>query len=190
MSQNIVYNSQFETLLKDEAEKAESMSILHQIASLKYNKFSVGINIPIIILSSTIGFLSVLTVFPPVVDIVLGSVSIGIGILKAIESYFGFTKLSEHHRLTSLAYNKISKYIQIQLSLPRECRINAHDILNLIQSDLQNIKDSEPVIPDDVVIFFNNKYKDELTKKPPICNGLTSVNINNLMSREPSSNYN
>jgi hypothetical protein len=174
---NISYTEEFETLLKEESEKAECMSILHSMAWQTYTKYSVLINIPVIILSSVIGFLSPLDLFEDQ-NILLGALSILVAILKTLDNFFDWTKRSENHRLTNLSYSKISKFIQIQLSLEKNCRIIADDILTIITNDLQNLKDSEPPIPNFIVNDFNIKYKNETTAKPSITNGLTKVIIN------------
>ena len=81
MEQNIIYSEEFEKLLKEEAEKAECLSICHSFSHQKYQKLSTFINIPVIILSSVVGFITPLTMFPEQ-TIMLGSVSILISILK------------------------------------------------------------------------------------------------------------
>ena len=171
------YTNEFETLLKQESEKAEAMSILHIRSHEHFNRLSVGINIPVIILSSIVGFLSPLSLFDKQA-ILLGAISIIIAIGKTVDSYMDYTKRTEFHRVVSLNYAKISKFIQVQLALEKECRINAKDLLEYITQDLQNLKDQEPMIPSKVVLEFNTKYGHETTAKPSITNGLTSVKIN------------
>ena len=173
----VVYSDDFEKLLKDEAEESESMSILHQNCHKKFNRYSVYINIPVIIVSSTIGFLAPLVLFTHQ-EIVLGALSISVGILKTIDSYFNVTKRSETHRMTSLCYQRISRWIRLQLSLEEECRIPAKDLYDVIIKDLQNVREGEPIVPRDVIDDFNKRYKAEQTTKPAMVNGLTVVKIN------------
>ena len=175
---NIHYTDDFENLLKEEAEKAECMSLLHSKAYEKFNSISIRLNIPVIVISSAIGFLSQVQNIVPNQNVYLGAISIFVAILKTIDNFFDYTKRSECHRMTSLNYNKISKLIQIQLSLEKEVRIQAGDLLKVISSDIQNIKDAEPLIPDDIIDRFKSKYKDEPTSKPSITNGLTIIKIN------------
>lgn len=178
MSENkIWYSSDFETLLKEEAEKAEAMSILHTRSYQRFNRFSIFINIPVIVLSSIIGFLAPLNMFENQA-VLLGSMSIFIAILKTVDNFFDFTKRCETHRMTSLNYARISKLLQIQLSLERDCRIQAIDLFDIVTNDLQNIRDAEPIVPDIVIRQFNSKYKSETTARPAITNGLTQVRIN------------
>jgi hypothetical protein len=171
------YTDEFEKLLKDEAEKAESMSILHKKSSEKYNRFSVFINAPVIVFSGVVAFLSPINIFEKQA-LLLGAISLFISILKAFESYFDWTKRSECHRMTSLNYIRISKWIQIQLSLERNCRVSPDDLLDIISNELQNIRDAEPTIPNDIIKNFNIKYENEKTAKPAITNGLTQIKIN------------
>lgn len=178
MNNIISYSEDFERLLKEEAEKAESMSILHNNAYLKFYKISIGLNIPVIIISSVIGFMSPLNLFTEQ-NIFLGALSIGVAILKTTDNYFNITQRAETHRLTANSYSRFSKWIQLQLSLERECRVNAKDLFDIISNDMQNIREAEPLIPDDVINDFKNKYKDEKTSKPSITNGLTDIKINN-----------
>lgn len=178
---NIRYTDDFEQLLKDEAEKAEAMSILHSNAYAKFSKYSVFINIPVIIISSVIGFLSPLVLFEDQ-NIMLGGISIIVAILKTFDSYFDFTKRCETHRMTGLSYAKISKFIQLQLSLEKNCRFNPKDLYDVISNDMANIRDAEPLIPTDVIKWFNDKYKNEQTSKPAITNGLTEVKVNKTIN--------
>lgn len=174
----ITYTEAFEILLKEEAEKAESMSILHHKSYQKYNKLSIITNIPVIILSAVVGFLSPIPIFTSQ-NIFLGGLSVTIGIIKTIDSYMDFTKRTQTHYLTSLSYKKIAKFIQIQLSLEKECRIAPNDLLNVITNDLENITNSEPCIPEDIILEFNKNYGLDPATKPPFCNGkLTNIRIN------------
>jgi len=173
----INYTAEVETLLKQESEKSEAMSLLHIFSHRKYHSYSIAINVPVIILSSLIGFLSTIDLRFAQQPIILGALSIFTGIIKTADSYFDYTKRCESHRLISLSYKRISKLIQLQLALERDHRISASDLLDIVRNDLQNLADAEPMIDQDVIAFFNKKYKDEPTTKPSITNGLTQVKV-------------
>lgn len=171
------YTNEIETLFKAEGEKCEGMSILHQKSYKKYSYLSVLINIPVIVLSSVVGFLSTIEMFPSQ-NYMIGGLSIFIAIIKTLDSYFSWTQRAENHRMTGLSYMKISKLIQIQLSLERHNRIQAHDMLKIVQNDLQNLRESESPIDDDIIASFNAQYNEKEIAKPSICNGLTLISIN------------
>ena len=138
-SESLDYDTDVENLLKENAEECESLSLLHRSAFEKYNRLSNVINVPVIVLSSAIGFATGIEIGYDKINIVLGVASIFVGIIKSIDSYFALPKRAEGHRLCSLQYAQINKRIAVELSLKREMRQNPKDMLNLIKSDMKNV---------------------------------------------------
>ena len=172
----MIYTEEEELLYKKSGEQCECMGILHQLSQKKYNMFSIATNIPVIVLSSAIGFISSLQLFNNQ-NVMLGVLSILVSLVKSLDNYFDFTRRAENHRLTSLNYSKIAKLIEIQLTLKREDRIDAEDLLNIISNDVASLRESEPTIDKDIINTFNKKYYKDLTSKPSIANGLTDIKI-------------
>lgn len=179
MTENIVYNRDVEHILKVNAEECESLSILHRFSYEKYNERSNYINIPVIILSSAIGFATGIEIGYEKMNIILGVGSIFVGIIKSIDTYFQLGKRAESHRLCSLQFGQINKKIAIELSLPRSQRINAKDMLSLIKTDIKNLNDIAPLIDEDVIAKYNLRYTETHVSKPNMVNGLSAVNIRN-----------
>ena len=179
MTENIVYNRDVEHILKVNAEECESLSILHRFSYEKYNERSNYINIPVIILSSAIGFATGIEIGYEKMNIILGVGSIFVGIIKSIDTYFQLGKRAESHRLCSLQFGQINKKIAIELSLPRSQRINAKDMLSLIKTDIKNLNDIAPLIDEDVILKYNLRYTETNVSKPNMVNGLSVVNIRN-----------
>jgi len=177
MEQTIVYGRDVEHLLKTNAEECESLSILHRFSYEKYNQRSNYINIPVIILSSAIGFATGIDIGYEKMNIILGIGSIFVGIIKSIDSYFQLQKRAESHRLCSLQYGQINKKIAIELALPRAQRINAKDMLGLIKTDMKNLADIAPLIDKDTINKYNTLYTETNVHKPNMVNGLSPVNI-------------
>ena len=177
MEQIIVYGRDVEHLLKTNAEECESLSILHRFSYEKYNQRSNYINIPVIILSSAIGFATGIDIGYEKMNIILGIGSIFVGIIKSIDSYFQLQKRAESHRLCSLQYGQINKKIAIELALPRGQRINAKDMLGLIKTDMKNLADISPLIDKDTITKYNALYTETNVHKPNMVNGLSPVNI-------------
>lgn len=183
MLTDIQYNTDLEQLLKEQAEQAESYSILHSLSHEKYQFRSNIINIPVIVLSSVIGLATGMNIQSDDMYIILSVGSIFVSVIKSIDSYFQLQKRAEGHRLCGLTFSQISKKIQIELSLSREQRQNPKDMLGLIKTDLKNLFDIAPIIDPDIVEKYNILYKNETgVSKPPITNGLTHVKINNPAS--------
>lgn len=175
----IRYNSELEQLLKENSEECESLSILHRISYEKYYRRSNYINIPVIILSSAIGFITGIDLQYDKMNIILGIGSVFVGIIKSVDTYFQLAKRAESHRICSLQFSQIYKKIQIELTLNRSQRASAENMMNVVKTDIKNMQDIAPLIDDDIVAQYNEKYRRyKKVKKPNFVNGLTEVKIN------------
>jgi hypothetical protein len=175
----IEYSDDLEHLLKIHAEECESLGILHLSSYEKFNRRSNYINIPVIILSSAIGFATGIDIGYDNMNIILGVGSIFVGIIKSIDTYFQLQKRAEGHRMCSLQYEQINKKIQIELALDRSERQSAKDMLNIIKTDIKNLQDISPLIDKDIIHDYNKKYGQYTTvKKPNFVNGLSEVFVN------------
>ena len=179
MVENITYNNELEKLLKENSEECESLSILHRMSYEKYNRLSNYINIPVIILSSAIGFITGIDLQYDKMNIILGVGSVFVGIIKSVDTYFQLAKRAESHRICSLQFSQISKKLQIELTLHRKQRASAENMMNIVKTDIKNMQDIAPLIDDDIIEVYNGKYRRyKRVKKPNFVNGLTEVKIN------------
>jgi len=178
----IDYDTDIEVLLKANAEECESLSLLHRLSYEKFNNLSNIINVPVIVLSSAIGFATGIEIGYDKINIVLGVASIFVGIIKSIDSYFGLPKRAEGHRICSLQYAQFNKRLAVELALKREQRQNPKDMLNLIKTDMKNLADIAPLIDEDIILKFKSKYADDgghfATHTANITNGLTPIMVN------------
>jgi len=175
----ITYNDQLEQLLKENSEECESLSILHRMSYEKYNKRSNYINIPVIILSSAIGFITGIDLQYDQMNVILGVGSVFVGIIKSVDTYFQLAKRAESHRICSLQFSQISKKLQIELTLHRRQRATAENMMNIVKTDIKNMQDIAPLIDDDIIEIYNSKYRRyKRVKKPNFVNGLTEVKVN------------
>jgi hypothetical protein len=194
MAESIDYNTDLEQLLKLHAEECESLSILHRNSYEKYNGRSNYINIPVIILSSAIGFATGIDIGYANMNIILGVGSIFVGIIKSIDTYFQLGKRAESHRLCSLQFQQINKKIQIELALVRSQRVDAKDMMNIIKTDIKNLFDIAPLIDQDVIEAFQKKYGKQVANEPGkytfdahtpnLCNGLSIVTVNSARNKQ------
>ena len=179
MAEVITYNTNLEQLLKENSEECESLSILHRMSYEKYNKLSNYINIPVIILSSAIGFITGIDLQYDQMNIILGVGSVFVGIIKSVDTYFQLAKRAESHRICSLQFSQISKKLQIELTLHRRQRATAENMMNIVKTDIKNMQDIAPLIDDDIIKIYNGKYRRyKRVKKPNFVNGLTEVKVN------------
>ena len=178
----ISWNSQLETILSDEGERALCFNWLHSKSEKYYSKMSTRINLPVIVLSTLAGAGSIgsASLFnnSQIANIIIGSISLGVATLNTVESYFGWAKRSESHRIASTTYAKIHRFIQIELALPRSERISAKDMLKVIREQCDRLQETSPQIPDVIIHEFKIKFSkvDDVTK-PEITNGLHPIHV-------------
>ena len=179
----ISWNDSLEVLVAEEAERSAGLSWLHTECEKYFSVHTNCIALPVIILSTVNGFLSgsSQTIFtnPQVSSIALGVVSLFTGVLSTIGSYFAWAKRTEAHRISAIQYQKISKFLTIELSLPKVERVAAKDILKITREQVERLMEISPAVPE----FILNKYKlrfKEITdvSHPEIVQGLKKVMIN------------
>jgi hypothetical protein len=59
--------------------------------------------------------------------------------------------------------------------------MDAKDALNVIRTDVKNLEELAPIIPDDIIEKYKERYpkiEGENIKRPALTNGLTEVVIN------------
>lgn len=178
------WTSSLEAIMAAEGEKCRGLAWLHNQAEAKYSKYNTYISLPVIVLSTLAGTASVgqqaLFGSPSISGPVIGIVSISVGILNTVGSYFSWAKRAEGHKVATLTYGKIYRFIMIEMSLPRTQRMYARDFLKTIRDQTDRLGEICPAIPPDIIKIFNEKFKDSDTdgiKRPEVTNGLEKIVI-------------
>lgn len=177
----IVWNEAIESLIKGLGEKALSLSWLHNRSEKQYSSYNNFLALPAIVLSgvtATIG-----GTFAGNKDVSYGTTiaSIIVSVITTLNSYFSFAKRAESHRITAINYSKLYLQISIELSLPRQKRMNVKDFLKVVSEQIQRLNEVQPQVSDKVIKQYNEKFKDEppTISKPEITNGLVEIKIYN-----------
>lgn len=181
----IHWSSQLEALIAAEAERARGLAWIHMRSEQKYTYKNNIIAIPVIILSTLAGTASVgsSSLFPPedqqLGSILIGLVSIGVGILNTISSYFSFSRKAEAHRLAYLSYSKLFSEITVELSLPRPERLEPDKILSDLRTSMSRLAETTPTPTQDILALFNQYFKDEdkTISRPFETNGLFKIKV-------------
>ena len=112
----------------------------------------------------------------------IGAVSLFTGILSTLGSYFAWAKRTEAHRISAIQYKKISRFLTIELSLQKNERIQAKDILKITREQIERLLEISPSIPESIQEKYRSKFKKLLENKdvahPEIIAGLNKVYIN------------
>jgi hypothetical protein len=164
---------------------------INQKAEAYYAKRANAIAIPVIVLSTLAGTASVgsTSLFgneTQISSIVIGLVSIGVGILNTISSYFSFARKAEAHRIAYLQYSKLFSIIRVEMSLPRSERQEAERLLSQIRDGMERLEETTPSPPESILQEFNNHFKDEdkSISRPVQVNGLVKIKIHTSPSFE------
>ena len=169
-------------LLKQVGEKCNGYSILHSKCEDKFARINNYLSIPVIILSTLVGATSVgseaLFGTSPIAPIAIGGISILTGIFQTINSYFSFQKRQETHRMTSISYKKLYRFIHFELALGRHQRMPPKALIKFIRNETDRLTETAPNIPKDIIEWFNSTYKEPNVFKPEEVNGLGIIEIN------------
>jgi hypothetical protein len=181
ISTDVRWTSELERYFKTAGERNQCYGIMHGHAEKLYEQRKTHLELPIIVLSAVTGFLSVGSAqifdgwaYSP---IVLGVASLFVSVLNTTGSYFGFAKRQEGHRIASIHYAKAYRFLLVEMSLPREERMTAHDLLKKVKDDYDRLAEVSPPLPSESIAFFNTKYEKYSVAKPEEANGLTEIRV-------------
>lgn len=188
---HVRWSNQIETLIASEGEKSRGLAYIHNRCEQIYNSKNNYLTIPIIIASTLAGTASVgsSSLFPEdakIGSIVIGLISITVGILNTINSYFAFAKKAESHRIAYLQYSKLFSIVAIEMSLPRDERQEPEVILKQIRDTMERLAETTPSPVPSVLEEFNTKFKDKYpdVAKPSETNGLQKIIIYRSVSTD------
>ena len=163
-------------------EKAHCLSWVHKKSETMYSSRRTWIDLPVIIGSGVIAFLNAgsqsLFEDPRISSVALGVGSLAVGIMNTMGSYFGWAKRAEGHRISSIHYSKLYRFITVELSLPREERMDPHDFLKYVKDQYDRLQEISPIIPTQIISEFQRKFKNETEiSKPEEANGLEKITV-------------
>jgi hypothetical protein len=188
---DITWNSQLERILSDEGERSLCFQWLHSKSEKWYSKLNTYLSLPVILMSTVAGSASIgsqsLFGESSSAPIAIGCVSLAVATLNTVGSYFGWAKRSESHRIASLTYSKVYRFILIELALPRDERISAKDMLKIVRDQCDRLQETAPPIPDNIIDEFKKKFESTTpnVKKPEITNGLDPIIVHSREMETP-----
>ena len=185
------WTDETEHLLSEWSEKSSCFRWLHARCEKKYRTRYYLFSVPVIILSTTTGFLNVgLSEFVPdakmpIAQASIGAVNLLAGVLGTLQSFLKVAELMESHRSSGVAWSKLGRNISIELSLAPERRAAASDFLAASRSEYDRLTEQSPMITDDVIAQFKARFADYNVSKPSICNGLDKCEVYRIHTDSP-----
>jgi len=111
-------------------------------------------------------------------SVAIGGVSILVGILNTLGSYFAWARRAEGHKTSSVQYGKLHRFLMIELSLPRDQRMTAGDLLKTMREQIDRLFETSPAVPPIVIEVFKKTYGDSKdVSRPEIANGIDPIEI-------------
>jgi hypothetical protein len=110
----------------------------------------------------------------------VGVVALLTAILTTIGSYFAWNRRAEGHRISTLSYAKLYRFLSIEMALPRIERMSPNDLLKYVKTEYDRLSEISPLIPPNIIKDFKDKFSDKKYAeicKPEDTNGLHPIRI-------------
>lgn len=180
---DISWNTRLEHYFASTGEKAHCLSWIHKKAEERYARLRTFIDLPVIAISSITGFLSVgsTSLFGDnqmAVSVALGLCSLLVSVLNTTGTYFAWAKRAEGHRISSIQYARLYRFLAIEMSLPREERMTPADLLKHTKDQYDRLQEISPLVPPEIIREFKSQFKDAKDiSKPEEANGLERIDV-------------
>ena len=191
ITKNIEWSIENELMLVEWCDIAQCYRWLNQRSHRAYSIYHAWFTIPTITLSTITGTASFAQSTLPIeyqtyAQMAIGTTNILVGVLNTIQQYLKISELRESHRIASIAWDKYSRNIRIELSKAPTERMDAAHFLKLSRQEYDRLMESSPSIPLSITKEFKRTFSgkpgsdkqkifDDL-KKPDICDSLMSSN--------------
>jgi len=190
----INWSDHLEIYFKETAEKSQGLAWLHKKAEELFYKATVFIDLPVIILGTINGSISVgshsLFGDASYAPIIIGMVILLSSILTTIGTYFSWSRRSESHKISAISYSKLYRFITIELSLPRKERLPPNAFLKMIRAEYDRLAEISPLIPSSIIKAYKEKFGTLTTiSHAEGTNGLHPVVINNTQGQPTDASY-
>lgn len=179
---NIQWNVRLEEYFSSMGEKSHCLSWLHKKSEAVYSLRTTFIDLPVIIISTVVGAASIgsdsLFGDSPVAPIVLGIFSIFVSVLNTVGSYFAWSRRAEAHRVSSIQYAKMYRYLNVEMSLPRDERTIPAELLKYVRDEYERLSEISPLLPPEIVKEFNMRFSHlKEISQPEEVNGLEKITV-------------
>ena len=140
----------------------------------KYNSINYRFTIPVIVLSTITGTLSMSMnslLGESKVNtgqVVIGGINIFIGILSTLQNFFRYAQQSELHLSATRDWAKLHRNIKIELSIERKNRKSAAEFVRSARQEYERLLNSRPVIPTAILDDFKRQYRYSDVIKPEV----------------------
>ena len=175
-----------EELMADWSDIAACYRWLHSRSEKKYNRYNMGMTIPVIILSTLTGTANFGmgslfgddTKGAKNATLAVGGISLIAGLLTTLNNFLRFAQQSESNRVASISWGKFQRLLAIELAIAPIDRTVAQDFLKMCRNELDRLIEQSPQVPDSILEEFQKKFGAvKNLRKPDICGDIQHTHI-------------
>ena len=175
------WNDDIEDLLKCWGEKCGGLAIIHNKDRKYWRKKSNLLSISCIIittLSSSLSLSSTSSSYYTLIMYLVGIVGMISSLLQSFKQFYNADEKASEHRIISKQYSNFYRSIKLQLTLKREDRVLIKDFVNWAFKEYERLQQESPIINENTIIEFREKFKQYNCAKPDICENDLIIQIN------------
>lgn len=169
---NLDWTKSTEELLVSWADIALCYTWIFDKAYRHFNHVNYRFTIPVIVLSTITGTLS-MSIDSLVGEsdvktgqVVIGGVNIFIGILSTLQNFFRYAQQSEMNLTATRDWAKLHRNIKIELSIERAYRKPAAEFVRAARQEYERLLNARPVIQSNILEDFKRQYRHSDIIKP------------------------
>ena len=184
---NFEWNGQQELILKKWAEIASCYQWMHDRAYRIYREKNIRFALPVIVISTVTGTANFAQQsFPEewkhYFIMGIGTLNLLAGLITTIAQFLRINELQEGYRVAEAGFSKLSRNIEVILDLPIKYRnIHGDSFLDSCKQEYDRLIEQSPIIPKNIVLTFNKKFKKKKFSKP----NLISISEITIFHEEP-----
>lgn len=163
-AREIHWNHRLEEYFAQTGEKCHCLAWLHKQAEDMYSRRTIWIDLPVIVLGTLNGAVSVgsATLFgaSDMSSVGVGIVALTTAILSTIGSYFAWARRAEAHKISSLNYSKLYRFLSVEMALPRKERLSPTELLKYVKTEYDRLSEISPLVPSTILDRFRQRFSN------------------------------
>lgn len=167
------WNEEEEVILKGWADQATCYNWLHSKSHEKYFKVNAGFTIPVIVISTITGAANFAIdrledTTKSYAMMIIGVFNILAGIISTVAQFLRIAEINEGHRVATIAWDKYSRNVKIELAKNPVDRRPASEMLKIYKEEFDRLVETSPKLQDEIINQFNKVFEGNTIVKPEI----------------------
>jgi len=172
------WTREIEILVEDWADRAQCFRWMHDKTSRSYYIKNQYMMIPVIILSTLTGTANfgIDSLFSDpgqkrIASFGIGGVGILTGIISTLANFLRYAQGSEAHSGSAIAWGKFSRFLNIEMALHPNDRMEAFAFLKMFRIELDRLIEQSPQIPESIIASFKHVFRSNTEIRRPDITG-------------------